>query len=52
MKSIDIRNDVTRDKTRFRVTGASLGVDFSAGLFTPDALADPVTPPNRVERFD
>lgn len=52
VKSIDIRNDATRDKTRFRVTGASLGVDFSAGLFTPDALADPVTPPNRVERFD
>ena len=52
VKTIDIRDDATRDKTRFRVTGAALGIDFSAGLFTPDALNDPVASPDRVQHFD
>jgi hypothetical protein len=52
VKSIDVRDDATRDKTRFRVTGAALELEFSAGLFTPEALEQPVAAPERVERFD
>jgi len=45
LKSIDLRNEATRDKTRFVVTGAALGLDFSAELFAPARLADDVAPP-------
>lgn len=51
-KLIDVRDDLTRDKTQFVVTGAALGLDFSAALFDPAFLAEPVTPPpaSRVRR--
>lgn len=39
IKSIDLRNDVSRDKTRFLVTAVALGLDFNAGFFEPARLA-------------
>lgn len=48
VKSIDLRNERTRDKTRFVVTGAAVDTEFAAGVFLPEALADPLSPPARV----
>jgi hypothetical protein len=45
VKTIDFRDETTRGKTQFVVTSAALGLDFSAVVFTPDALAAPVSPP-------
>lgn len=47
-KAFDVRNDVTRDKTRFEVTGAALTARFGSGLFVPAALAGNVQPPQGV----
>lgn len=44
-KSFDVRNELTRDKTRFQVTGVALNLEFPASVFTPAALAQPVPPP-------
>ncbi|HWA08628.1 MAG TPA: outer membrane lipoprotein-sorting protein [Opitutaceae bacterium] len=44
-KTIDLRDETTRDKTRLSVTGAALGQSFAGGLFTPSALADEARPP-------
>lgn len=53
VKSIDLRNNVTRDKTRFGVTGAALNLALPAGTFSPAALAlePPVVPAAQIERF-
>lgn len=45
VKTIDVRDEKTRNKTQFTITGAALGLDFSGGLFEPAALADTITPP-------
>lgn len=45
VKTIDLRDEATRNKTQFVVTGAALGLDFSNMLFEPANLATPVTPP-------
>jgi len=39
-KTIDLRNDRTRDKTRFQVTGAALNQNFPAAIFEPGQLAE------------
>lgn len=44
-KSFDLRNEITRDKTRFIVTGAALDLDLSDAVFEPAALAEAVQPP-------
>ncbi len=53
VKVIDVRDEATRNKTQFVVTGAALGLDFSGVLFEPANLAEPVTPPpaSRVRRL-
>jgi hypothetical protein len=53
MKTIDLRDEATRNKTRFTVTGAALGLTFAPALFEPGALADDVPPPTaeRIVRF-
>lgn len=45
VKSIDLRNDATRDKTRFQVTAAALGLEFSRAVFEPARLAEDIHPP-------
>jgi len=52
-KSIDLRNENTRDKTRFSVTAAALGLEFAPTLFEPARLGDDVAPPRgeRLVRF-
>lgn len=51
VKSIDVRDEATRNKTRFSVTGAALGLDFSNSLFDPAMLGETLAPPDRVERI-
>jgi len=45
VKTIDLRDETTRDKTRLAVTAAALGVEFSRTLFEPAQLADEIRPP-------
>lgn len=47
----DYRNEVTRDKTRFQVTGAALNLRLPAGIFTPEGLAETLAPPAAVVRI-
>ena len=53
-KSVDYRNETTRDKTRLQITGAALNLQLSSALFQPASLAQPAAPPSpdRVERID
>ena len=44
-KQADYRNELSRDKTRFQVTGAALNQQLLRGVFEPDGLARPVAPP-------
>jgi len=52
VKSVDLRNETTRNKTRFQVTGAALNQEFSPTLFTPAGLADKLAAPSGVSRID
>jgi hypothetical protein len=45
VKTIDLRDEKTRNKTRFTVDAAALGLNFSGALFEPAALTDDVKPP-------
>lgn len=45
VKTVDVRNELTRDKTRFQVTGVALKVEFSPTIFEPGSLAEDVRPP-------
>lgn len=51
VKSIDVRDEITRDKVKFEVTGAALDLDFSPQLFAPAELANPLESPRDVSRF-
>ena len=53
VKSIDLRNSVTRDKTRFTVNAAALNLELPPETFTPGALAAeaPALPGIKIERF-
>ncbi len=44
-KQADYRNEITRDKTRFQVTGAALNLRLPAAVFEPSALAISQEPP-------
>ncbi|MBL9216195.1 MAG: outer membrane lipoprotein-sorting protein [Opitutaceae bacterium] len=53
VKSIDLRNHVTRDKTRFQVTAAALNLDLPPEAFAPEQLTSPppLVPAEQIERF-
>jgi hypothetical protein len=44
-KSFEVRDEVTRDKTRLTVSAAALNLALPSGLFTPAGLMDEVRPP-------
>jgi Outer membrane lipoprotein-sorting protein len=44
-KVIDLRDETTRNKTRFQVTGAALQQNFPRARLVPAALADDLPPP-------
>ncbi len=39
-KELDVRNEVTRDKTRLKILDASMGLELPANLFTAQSLMD------------
>ena len=51
VKSIDVRDEITRDKVKFEVTGAALDLDYSPLLFAPESLPNTVASPVAVTRF-
>lgn len=53
VKSIDVRNRTTRDKTRFEVTAAALDLALPAEVFSPERFGEPASPPagTKIERF-
>lgn len=50
IKSIDLRNETTRDKTRFQVMAVAMGVELPTGTFEPARLNDEISAP-RPERL-
>jgi hypothetical protein len=44
-KSFDLRDDVSRDKTRFEVTAVALNLQFAGTVFAPASLTENVRPP-------
>ncbi|ACB77017.1 hypothetical protein Oter_3742 [Opitutus terrae PB90-1] len=53
-KTLDIRDERTRNKTRVSVTAAALGLEFAGPLFEPAQLAEAVRPPpeDRLTRIE
>lgn len=52
-KTLDIRDERTRNKTRISVTAAALGLEFAPSLFEPAMLGESVPPPTaQLERLD
>jgi hypothetical protein len=45
-KTIDVRDEVTRDKTRFLVKGAALGLTLPSEMFAPAQLGETVNSPD------
>lgn len=45
VKSLDVRDDATRNKTRLLIVGAALDVEFAESLFTPAELPSALLPP-------
>jgi len=53
VKTVDVRDHRTRDKTRFTVRAAALGLNWPRGIFSPSGLTNPVppVPGDKVVRF-
>lgn len=53
VKSVDVRDLRTRDKTRLVFTAAALGLDWPPGTFAPEDLraAPPAVPAEKIVRF-
>ena len=53
VKSIDLHNNLTRDKTRFTVTAAALDLTLPGEVFAPEQLAQPSppVPAGKLQRF-
>ena len=51
VKSVELRDETTRNKTRFTVTAAALGLDFVNGLFDPGSLPAEIRPPNKTTKL-
>jgi hypothetical protein len=48
VKTIDLRNEQTRDKTRFQVTAVALNLELAPPVFEPAELEAEVAPPIRL----
>ena len=48
VKTIDLRDERTRNKTRFQITGVAVGQDFSPIIFSPEQLDLPLAAPERI----
>lgn len=51
VRSVELRDETTRNKTRFVVTAAALGLDFSNTVFDPGNLSTALRPPTQLTRL-
>lgn len=51
-RTVDFRNEETRDKTRLHLTAVALQLDLGPAPFTPAALAEDIRPPRRIVNLD
>jgi len=51
VRSVELRDEATRNKTRFVVTAAALELDFSGSVFDPGGLAAALAPPAKLTRL-
>jgi hypothetical protein len=51
VKSLEVRDELSRSKTRLTVTGAALRLDLSSSLFEPANLGESVAAPGGVQRW-
>ena len=51
VKAVELRDETTRNKTRFVVTAAALGRDFASGMFDPGSLSLTLNPPSSLTRL-
>lgn len=53
-KEVDFRNEQTRDKTRFQITGVALNLEFATGVFEPARLGVDAAAPraDRITRIE
>ncbi len=51
VKAVELRDETTRNKTRFVVTAAALGRDFAGGIFDPGALSLTLNPPSSLTKL-
>ncbi len=51
VKSVELRDETTRNKTRFTANAAALGLDFSKQVFAPGNLASELKPPADLTRL-
>ena len=52
VKTIDLRDERSRDKTRFQVTGVALNLDLAGAVFAPGGLNEKLAPPLAVTVID
>lgn len=45
-KSFEVRNEVTRDKTRMTLTAVALSLELASSVFAPATLTDELAPPS------
>ena len=51
VKAVELRDEKTRNKTRFVVTAAALGRDFASGIFDPGSLSLTLNAPSSLTRL-
>ncbi len=51
VRSVELRDETTRNKTRFVVTAAALNLDFSSTVFDPGNLSATLRPPAQLTRL-
>jgi hypothetical protein len=51
VKSVDLRDETTREKTRFTVTAAALNQHFAPAVFTAAGLSEPAPVPAGLDRL-
>jgi hypothetical protein len=51
-RSFELRDETTRNKTRFVITAAALGLDFAGGVFDPGNLSGGLRPPTTLTRLN
>lgn len=52
VKAVELRDETTRDRTRFLVTAAAMGRDFAGGVFDPGGLSLTLNAPSSLTKLE